>query len=132
MKTKSQVSLEFLFTVGIVLLIFIILVGFNIERKTDVNNLKNYVYLKSECFKLSNSITNAYISGDGFNLTAEIKYDASVFAENKALNINYDGVDVYCSFPVAGITNSTASQFDIRKGEVNIQNLNESIIIKNV
>lgn len=131
MKTKSQVSLEFLFTIGIVLLVFILLVMFNFERQVDVSNLNSYVYLKSECFKLSSSITNAYVAGQGVNLTARIDYDAYIFAEDMTINFRENDIDVYCSFPLSRVTNSTASNFYLRKGMINIQNINQTVVVKN-
>lgn len=132
MKKKSQVSLEFLFALGIVLFVFILILAFNFQRKIDLRDLNDYVELKSDCFKLSNSITSAYISGEGFNLTTKIEYNASVFADDKIANFESDDVSVQCSFPINHVTNTTKKNFNLKKGSINIQNVNNTVVVKNV
>jgi len=132
MKKKSQASLEFLFAIGIVLFIFILILAFNLERKNEVRKLNDKIALQSECFKLSSSITSAYIAGEGFNLTTKIKYNATVFADDRIASFEYEGIHVYCSFPINSVTNSTTKNFEIIKGDINIQNINQTVVIKNV
>jgi len=132
MKKKSQVSLEFLFAIGIVLFIFILILAFNFERKGQVRKLNDQTSLQSECFKLSSSITSAYIAGEGFNLTTEIKYNATVFADDRTATFENNDIHVYCSFPINSVTNSITKNFEIIKGDINIQNINQTVVIKNV
>lgn len=132
MKRKSQVAIEFMFAVGVVLLIFISILAINLNRKMAVRSLDNQINMRSECLKLSSSITSAYIADTGLNLTTKLKYNASVFADDRIISLEYEGINVYCSFPLNMVSDSTARNFELEKGDISIQNIDKTVVIKNV
>ena len=61
MKT-AQVSMEFLFAIGTIFIIFMFILAFTVTKKTEINQLEKVVIAKNECIKLSNLIIKVPLS----------------------------------------------------------------------
>ena len=129
--SKSQVSLEFLFAIGIVLFIFIFLSIFTIEKRAEVNFATNYLEARTDCNKLSAIIDSVYVN-HGSNVTFKLKNNATLDSASGFIEVEKNSQTVaFCSFS-AVVTNGTNSNFQIRLGNVNLKNSNNTVIVTNV
>ena len=80
---KSQISMEFMFTIGIVFFIFLIVLFFTFERRTDLRETEDILKLKNECYKISNFISAVYAGGDGTNITTKTTYVISIYNDGR-------------------------------------------------
>ena len=126
---KAQISVELLFTVGFVVFIFIILLIFTMERKYDVGKMEITLDEKAECYRLSNLISGVYTSGSGTGITAKLKYDTEINGDEG--NIFVGEGRFFCTIPINSITDSVASNFNLNKGIITINNTDATVVIKN-
>lgn len=84
-KRRCQVGMEFLIIAGIILFIFIVIVVFSGERKMEIERTRVMLDSVSECEKISNFITKAYISEEGIQIKTSTNY---------LLNINNSNIDI--------------------------------------
>lgn len=80
---KAQTSIEFLFTVSIILLLFFTISLINLEKGSEIQKTGEYLDKRNECLKFSNHINNVYKSGPGTEVSVNTKY---------ALNVDDSGV----------------------------------------
>lgn len=120
---KSQVSIEMLFAIGTILLLFTVVLIVVIDKRTELRNTKNFLELRDDCLKISNTINEIFIDGDGTNITIKIKNNASV--QENFLSVTDGKNEVYCTFPI------NVSNFTLAKGSVIFQNQNNIVVIKN-
>lgn len=76
---KSQISIEFMFTLGIIFFIFLIIFGFIINRRTEVKETEDYLEKRAECMKISSMISSVFAGGDGTIAKTKTKYLITIF-----------------------------------------------------
>lgn len=126
---KSQISVELLFAVGFVVLIFIILLAFTMERRYEVSKTEITLNEKAECYKLSNLISGVFNSGTGTGMTENLKYNAEIDSSEGSIFIGEGRF--FCTFPIKGVTGPTGTIFNISKGEISLNNTNGTLVIQN-
>ena len=84
-KGRGQVGIEFLIIAGIILFIFIVIVVFSGERQIEIERTRIMLDSVSECEKISNFITRAYISEEGIQIKTSTNY---------LININNSNIDI--------------------------------------
>ncbi|MBI2672272.1 hypothetical protein HYX16_05035 [Candidatus Woesearchaeota archaeon] len=92
MGKKGQVSTEFVFSIGIILLMFLTIATFSVDRNTILNKLYDSVKQKNECLRISNIINSVYVGGDGTESNFKTEYlitlyNSSTIGVQKAENI---------------------------------------------
>lgn len=125
MKSKGQVNMEFLITVGMIFLILIIVLGFFLYRKSEVAETKEYFDLSSECTKISNSINKIYTSGEG----AKVEFET-----NNLISIDDSIISITDSFKDETITcmhYSRSSSCTNLTGDILIENTGGRAMLKN-
>lgn len=138
MKTKkAQISIEFLFALGIVIFIFIILLAFIFDRNEDVRRIQAELDMRSDCYLLSNSIYNAYINsleGEQISLSIKTSHDINVFSEGRVLEVIADNQRfLTCTIPINTTRNANNdATFTLTKGLISINGTNKFITLKNV
>ncbi len=126
---KSQISLEFLFAIGVVLFIFIFILIFTIQKKAEVSFATNYLEAKTDCIKLSNLINSVYVNQDS-NVTFKLKNNATI--SPGLIEVNKDSqITAFCTFSVS-VSNGSHNNFQVRLGNVTLRNSNNSVIVTNV
>ncbi|MCK4521818.1 MAG: hypothetical protein KAU20_04545 [Nanoarchaeota archaeon] len=123
MNKKSQISIEFLFSLGIVLFILIILSVFSINKNRELNYKKDIIEKKQECLKFSNFILYTHNSGSGTSIQAKTQYSLKIYNTS---TIEVHSIDndyfVGCTIPIkTGNYNLT--------GDIKIENINGTVII---
>lgn len=78
-KKKSQVSVEFLFVIGVVIFIFIILLAMTLENRVDIRDAEHILKKRAECLRLSNLISEIYNAGHGTEISTKTNYIFTVF-----------------------------------------------------
>jgi len=124
--SKSQISIEFLFAIGIVFFIFLIIFGFMMNRSEDLNTSETELNKRNTCLLISSLLTSAFVGGDGTIINESIDYDMNVTYISPNYNeLNVDGVN--CISSIDAVSNSILS-----KGNIKIENQNNYVDIDNV
>ncbi|MEM7825092.1 MAG: hypothetical protein QXO27_03925 [Candidatus Aenigmatarchaeota archaeon] len=126
---KSQVSIEFMILVSILLLIFVFLLGGGSYLRNDMMSVK----IKNEAKKLSNDIAfeinTAVKTGNGYSRRFYVSdsfagiYNYSIEIENYLVTISWIGGSVYSQIVTKNITG------DVKKGWNLIENKNGVIYV---
>ncbi len=117
---KSQVSVETLLMIGVIIVFFISIASFAFYKNAETKNTEDYLDRKDNCLKISGLISEAYSNGDGTLIISRTKYNITV--ENDLL-VDDNGISCYYYADV--ISSSINDNFRIR-------NLDNKIIIENV
>lgn len=117
---KSQATIEIIFAIATIIIIFILLGAFTYNRKIDVQNFDKTTSAKKVCFKLSNLIIGAFINGEGTTLSDKIT--KNVTSQANSLYIE----DNFCGLPAHVL----AHNLTIAKGKITVENKNNSIMIE--
>tara|TARA_Y100000310_G_scaffold345353_1_gene464071 strand:- start:1589 stop:2002 length:414 start_codon:yes stop_codon:yes gene_type:complete len=64
---RGQISIEILYSVGVLLLIFIMLTGITFERRMSVESTRDLVGKKDTCMMISNKLNSVSVLGDGYS-----------------------------------------------------------------
>lgn len=76
---KAQMSMEFLFAIGLIFLIFLMLLAVIVERQYDTRISKLTLEKLSECQRVANIITALASSNDGTKVEINTGYYLNVF-----------------------------------------------------
>lgn len=130
MKKKSQASFEFLILCGILLFIFLVIIGFYLFRKTEVEGMESYLDLSSECTKFSNIINSVGLSSDGTQVAINTNnilevYNSSLISISTPLSPKSFDNNVFCSIYMDVFSNSNLT------GDVLIENYNGRVLVRN-
>ena len=117
---KSQISLEFMFTIAAIILMFLVVLIFSFEKNTEITNTKTYLAQQSECFRFSNFISSVYIGGEGTKVELKTDHNIQVYPNNMIYVDNY----ALCSYI------GTSSYYDVT-GNLIIINKNDKVVIEN-
>ena len=124
---RSQISIEFIFTIGIILFIFIVIFAFVINRNKELVDSKTEIEERSTCLLISSLISSAFVAGDGVIINVSIDYNATI---NYTGSTDYKGLTVEgsgCLLPVNTLTDAK-----LKEGIIRIENKNNYIEIDNV
>ena len=102
--------------------------GFMADRNRDLIESKKELNKDRTCLLLSSLLTSAFVNGGGLVVNFSISYNATINATD--LGSSYKGLDVgdsYCLLPINTVPNK-----ELEKGTIEIENLGNSITIKNV
>jgi len=132
MKNKAQISMEFLFGIGFLLFLFLIISAFVLNRTIELNALKDFVEKKNECFKVANFINSVYVGGDGTEINFKSDYiitllessSISIQDVDNLTELSATGTDVTCRY-------SANASYNVLGGKISIKNSNNVLIFKN-
>lgn len=127
---RSQIGVELIFVIGFVIVVFIILLGFTMNRKHDISETEIFLKEKEECYKLSNMISGVHTSGIGTGIIMDLKYDAEIDTGEGSIFVGEE--KFFCTFPISAVTTDPIeSNFNLNKGSITINNTNGTVVIKN-
>ncbi len=75
---KAQITIEFIFGIGALVMIFVLLLHLSFERRIDILNLKEDLDALEECHKFSSIISEVYNGGDGTKLYTKTDYKIDI------------------------------------------------------
>jgi len=137
-KIKSQVSMEFILTTGIVLFLFLMILIISGMKNIEIRKYSETQDMKIPCYEISNIISDVYNAGDNTKATAKVEYynitflgnnrEAVIWTDkkNKGYNESY-----ICRLIPINLTNTYNSSFTIPADtEFIIENKNNVIEIR--
>ena len=131
MAKKGQVSNEFLFSIGIIVLVFLMVWLITANKNADLKALRDIHDITNECHHLSDIITGVYVAGPGASYASTLGFDASVAAISRSVTIEGKH-QVSCSIPVNQVMNGAgATSFTLTKGAITITNTNNMVVLQN-
>lgn len=125
MRKKSQASIEFLFAIGIIFFVFLIIFGFMIDRNKELRDSNIEVNKRYTCLLISSLVTSAFVNGDGVIINMPIDYNATINATVDYKEVNVENMNCWLSV-------HTVPTAKLRKGIIEIENINNYIDIDNV
>lgn len=114
--------MEFLTLVGIMLMIFIIMLGFSLFRKAEVSETDSYLDSSSECMKISNIINEVFAGGEGTEVQLKTSHYISL---QDSGTISVDNLAL-CNFYAKSYLYSNLT------GSLSIKNYDGNVLIQNV
>ena len=124
---KAQTSIEFMFAIGLIIFIFLLIFYFTFERRIDIQDTEKILADKEECNKLSDMITMAYITQSSH--TFKLEKDVTVSITSQSISA---GESHYpCTFPINRITNPAGDVFDLSAGNVNVNYADGLVEVEN-
>lgn len=124
--TKGQASIEFIFAIGALILIFLILFYFVFERKVELNIAEGMLADKDDCNKIAGAITMAFSSKS--SQTLSINTNATVNALSRVVSAGESNYP--CSFPVV-VSNASGNVIYLNKGNINVAYFNGKVTVQN-
>lgn len=108
---KGQTSVEGIFVIGAVFLMFLFILGYGFNKRTDNQNAEKFVSQRDTCIKISNLITGAFINGNGTEIISNSEYEFDLLNNSRLIGIyslkekgfssDYAEADVvFCSVPI--------------------------------
>ena len=117
---RSQASIEMIVSIIIIITIFASILIFSSFKRDELKQTEDFLDRKDNCLKISNLISEVYVSGDGTKVIAKTKYNISI--ED---NLLVDDNGVSCWYNADVISNQTFNNMIIK-------NLNGEVLIENV
>lgn len=136
---KAQVSIEFLFVIGIILFLATFVLYDIFNKQSQIENTKDFLLKKNLCLEVSSFISGVYTKGSGTEAYLKITGDQlnypliiQPFARNIFVG---DKRSVYCTIPINQVSNSTEIvdwfkfEFDVNTKFLRFQNIDNFIVV---
>lgn len=116
---KAQISMEFLFSLGLIFLVFVILLFIIIDKQIETHNTEITLKKLSECQRFANIITALASSTDGTLVELKTAYyikitNGGMIYANDENSVNNE---VACSYSANPITASIYGPVKFKKSE---------------
>ena len=95
---KGQATIEFIFTTGMMVFIFIVILIVIFNRSIELNKISTETKQRDDCLRLANVITYSFLTGN--NYTLRLKYPVYINPSQRALTINNKTT---CAIPLSAI-----------------------------
>lgn len=82
-RKKGQISTEVIYSVGVMVIIFLLLTGITFNRRIDVRKSDDYLNKRTECLKISNTLSSLSASGDGTQRAIMITYNVTISNQSR-------------------------------------------------
>lgn len=123
---KGQASIEFIFAIGALILIFLIMFYFVFERRMELNIAEDMLSDKDDCNKIAGAITMAFSSKSSH--TFKINSNATVSALSRVVEAGESNYP--CTFP-AVVSNASGNMIYLSKGNINVAYINGRVQVQN-
>jgi len=117
-RKTGQSSLEFLYSVGAVLLVFSIASLLFFQSQQDVTAIEGYTQAKLACQEVSGRISAVASAGDGTASALSLplvagsrNYAVFVSGQNRTVSVNYHAGGVGCRFATSNVSNGSSQSF---------------------
>jgi hypothetical protein len=118
---KGQISTEVIYSVGVMVVIFLLLTGITFNRRMDVRKSDDYLNKRTECLKISNTVSSLSSSGDGTQRTISITYNVTITNQSRII-VSETGATPKTVEAVCTYTGSTAGAEVAGLGNYNFNN----------
>lgn len=131
----GQTSLEFLFSVGMALLVFAMSTMLFLQSQSDAAAMESYLDSKAACQEVAGKIAAVYASGDGTQsylrlplVSGGLDYTVAVSGVNRTVSISHAGGLVACRIPISNVSNGTANVFYATNGAA-VRNIDGGVLV---
>lgn len=80
---RGQISTEVIYSVGVLVVIFLLLTGITFNRKIDIRRTEDYMNKRAECLKISNTLSSVSASGHGTARTIKVDYNVTISNQSR-------------------------------------------------
>ena len=87
---KGQISTEVIYSVGVMIVIFLLLTGITFNRRMDVRKSDDYLNKRTECLKISNTVSSLSSSGDGTQRIIQIIYNVTITNQSRIIVVKLE------------------------------------------
>jgi hypothetical protein len=120
-RLQGQASIEFLYTIGFVLLFFSAMLGIFMLAQSDISSVGWSSESRALCHSASSQISSLIAAGEGTSITLSLPILSSgysMYASGPARAIMVNSSERFASCPLtsSNITNGTSSSFPIFDG----------------
>jgi len=103
MKKKGQISIEIMYSIGVLLIIFILTSSLAFNRKIAIEKTDEIIEKRSDCAMISNAINRVVSLGDGYKSTFKTiynfdVYDIGLIVVGDTAGTTPEEVEVICTF----------------------------------
>jgi hypothetical protein len=100
---KGQISIEIMYSVGVLLMIFILLSSVTFDKKVDVERARDTVDKRSDCIMISNALGRVASLGDGYSSYFTTTFYFEIFQTGLIIVGDVSGstpeeIEVICTF----------------------------------
>ena len=101
---KGQISIEIMYSVGVLLMIFILLTAMTFSKKIDVERTRDTVAKKNDCNKISSAINRVLALGNNYEANFKTIHHFDVYTTELIIVGDPDGgdpqteIEVVCTF----------------------------------
>lgn len=101
---RGQISIEIMYSVAVLLVIFLMLSSAAFDRKIQVERTRETVEKRSDCVMISNSLSRVASLGEGYSSTFKTIYNFDVFDTGLIVvsDVSTDNeekeIEIICSF----------------------------------
>ncbi len=126
---KGQSSLEGIFVVGAIFIIFLFILGYGFERRVDLGNNENFISQRDNCLKISNLIMGVFINGNGTEVVSEVDYQFQGLPDSRLIEIKTQAMKntIFCTVPINSFSNG-----EYVAGVIKLKNIGDFVLINNV
>jgi len=131
----GQTSLEFLFAVAMVLLVFVMSAVLFEQSQEDSAAITSYTQSQLVCQAVASRISNIAAGGNGavsrFSLplvAGGTNYVIFVSGSNRSVSVSYQGGGTGCHFATSNVSNGSSSSFYIGN-DTPIRNVNGGVLV---
>src|SRR3989344_3049599 len=80
---RGQISIEIMYAVGVIIMIFLLLTGISFNRRGELRKMDDYLQKRNECLKVANTI--ASLTSSGFNTAAilTLRYPMIIYTSGR-------------------------------------------------
>lgn len=118
---RAQISLEFLFALGAIFFIFLIIVIFTTAKQGTYIRFNDVLAAQQDCQHLATAITTVFITG--VTHTTTTRHAFTIVNASRAILIN----DVSCSIPLNTVISGTFIQ-----GKTRLTRTNDHVEVRHV
>jgi len=135
-KQKAQISMEFMLSVGLIMMMFIAIMLIVNFRRTEVFEYQEMIELKNPCDHVTSLIANAYALGPGGKIKIDgLDYNITILGKSRLVLVwekEYKKNRThYCSFTPFNVTNSYNTSFTIpKRTNITFANNNHSVEVR--
>lgn len=99
---KAQISIEIMYSVGVLLIIFLLLTVMTFNKKIDVEQTRDIIDKKNDCNRISSAINRVLALGDGYNATFRTPHTFDIYTTELIIlgdaETTNSEVEVICTF----------------------------------
>ena len=112
-RKKAQVSIETIFSVIVLIMIFAFSIIYSVYARESNNNARETLEVQGICWKISNFITEVFASGDGIYVNTFLNnmHTFEVFPSSKFISVTSDltGAQAVCTIQTNRVSNVGSS-----------------------